>query len=141
MIYVASDHGGFALKKVILEYLEVKKICCKDLGTYSSKSVDYPDIAQKLCRKVLQTGGKGILICGAGIGMSIAANRFKGIRAAVCTNEYMARMAVRHNNANVLCLGGRVIGEDVAKEIIDVFLKEKFEGGRHRKRVLKLDKV
>jgi len=139
MIYIACDHGGFELKKKILKHLQAKKIACNDLGTYSSEPVDYPDFAQKLCRKVLQTRCKGILICGTGIGMSMAANRFKGIRAACCTNEYMARMAIRHNNANVLCLGGRVIGEDVAKEIIDVFLSAKFEGGRHIKRIVKFD--
>ena len=141
MIYIASDHGGFALKKVILNYLKKKKIRYEDLGTNSLESVDYPDIAQKLCKKVLESKSKGILICGAGIGMGIAANRFKGIRAAVCTNEYMARMAIRHNNANVLCLGARVLGDEIAKEIVDAFLSSKFEAGRHKRRVLKLDKI
>lgn len=143
MIYIASDHASFALKKVLLEYLKANNHVAEDLGTYSEEKVDYPVFAKKLCTTILasKTSGEdiGILLCGTGIGMSIMANRFTGIRAALCTNEYMAGMARRHNDANVLCLGARVIGDDVAKGIVSVFLRETFEKGRHEKRVSHFD--
>ncbi len=140
MIYIASDHAGLILKQTIIEHLKQNSIPCTDLGTYSPKRVDYTDYAQRVCKKVIVGEEKGILICGTGIGMSMVANRFKGIRAAVCTNEYMIKMAVRHNNANILCLGSRVIGDEIAKGIVSIFLSEKFEEGRHKKRVMKFDK-
>lgn len=132
MIYIASDHAAYDFKQNIVNFLNEKEIEFIDLGTNSKERVHYTYFAQNLCEKVLDNDKNiGILICGTGIGMSIMANRFKGIRAAVCTNEYMAKMTREHNNANVLCLGSRVIGDEVAKGVIEKFLESKFEGGRH----------
>ena len=136
IIVLASDHGGFELKESIKAHLTERGIRYIDLGTNSSTSVDYPDYAHKLCRS-LQSGEAdlGILCCGTGIGISMAANKVKGIRAALCTDAYMAKYTRLHNDANVLCLGGRVIGPGVAEEIVDIFLNTEFEGGRHQRRV------
>ncbi|MFW6324027.1 MAG: ribose 5-phosphate isomerase B [Desulfovibrionales bacterium] len=134
-LFFGSDHAGLPLKKPLIDHLLSRDHICHDLGTDSLQSCDYPVYAQAVCRKVLETGGMGILICGSGMGMSMAANRFAGIRAALCTNEFLARMARRHNHANVLCLGQRVIGIDLAKSIIDAFLDNSFEGGRHQHRI------
>lgn len=140
MLYIASDHVGVHLKEIILDLLESKSMQCRDLGTTNNTRVDYPVYARILCEKVKKIKkAKGILICGTGIGMSIMANKIKSIRAAVCTNEYMAQMAVRHNDANVLCLGARVIGEELAKSIVERFLDSSFEGDRHKVRVRQLD--
>lgn len=139
MIVIGSDHGGYELKTYIIKYFEENNIEYKDVGCYSEDSVDYPDIAEKLCKEI--TGGnaeRGILICGTGIGISIAANKIKGIRAAVCTDEYCARMCRRHNNANVLCLGGRVVGRELALSITETYLNGEFEGGRHQNRIDKI---
>lgn len=139
MIVIGSDHGGYELKKHIIKYLEDNNIQYNDIGCYSEESVDYPDIAQKLCAEITAGNAeRGILICGTGIGISIAANKIDGIRAAVCSDEYSARMCRRHNNANVLCMGGRVVGSELAISIADVYLNEKFEGGRHQKRIDKI---
>lgn len=139
MIVIGSDHGGYELKNYIIKYLEDNNIQYNDIGCYSEESVDYPDIAQKLCAEITAGNAeRGILICGTGIGISIAANKIDGIRAAVCSDEYSARMCRRHNNANVLCMGGRVVGSELAISITDVYLNEKFEGGRHQKRIDKI---
>lgn len=139
MIVIGSDHGGYELKNHIIKYLEDNNIQYNDIGCYSEESVDYPDIAQKLCAEITAGNAeRGILICGTGIGISIAANKIDGIRASVCSDEYSARMCRRHNNANVLCMGGRVVGSELALSITDVYLNEKFEGGRHQKRIDKI---
>lgn len=143
MIYIASDHTALDLKNTLVTYLKEAKYTLKDLGTHSNKRVHYTVLARKLCKYMLKSTSshlnRGILLCGTGIGMSIMANRFKGIRAAVCVNEYMAKMSVRHNNANILCLGSRIIGDELAKSITKEFLNEKFDGGRHEIRVQHYD--
>lgn len=140
-IVIGSDHGGFELKEKLINYYKGKNIQFLDEGTYSAESCDYPDIADKVAEVVLS--GKadlGILICGTGIGISIAANRHKGIRAAVLYDDFVAEMAHAHNNANVIVFGGRTMAfEDVVRRI-DIFLKTKYEGGRHQKRLDKMDK-
>jgi ribose 5-phosphate isomerase B len=139
-IYIASDHAGIELKKTLSDHLVLKDFDVEDLGPSSLESVDYPDFAMKLCTKVLEEENfVGILICGTGIGMSMTANRFNGIRAALCTNTTMARFSRIHNNSNVLCLGARIIGAEVAKDILDVYLSTGFEWGRHKKRIDKMD--
>lgn len=141
MLYIASDHVGTALKKAIFDFVRAKGIPCQDLGTSDDTRVDYPTYAKILCQKIKKNKrARGILVCGTGIGMSMMANKIKHIRAAVCTNEYMARMAVGHNDANVLCLGSRVIGKELAKSIVESFLASSFEGGRHLKRIKMFDK-
>ena len=141
MLIIGSDHGGYELKEQICDFLEGKNIKFNDLGTYSTDSVDYPDIAKQVCQDVVKSQGKGILICGTGIGMSMAANKVKGIRAALCANIYDSKMARKHNNANVLCLGGRVIGKELAFHIVEVFLNTQFESGRHKRRVNKIMEI
>ncbi len=136
---IASDHGGFELKRVLIEHLRASDYEVLDLGTEGPASVDYPDFAERLCKAILAgQAERGILICGTGIGMSITANKFKGIYAALCTNEFMARLSREHNDSNVLCLGGRVIGDEVAKGIVDVWLNTSFAGGRHSRRTGKI---
>jgi ribose 5-phosphate isomerase B len=135
MIYLGADHGGFALKEKIKGLLKQRKKDFHDMGTFSEESCDYPDIALMTAEKVAQTKSLGILCCGTGIGMSIAANKVKGIRAAVCWNEFTAEMARKHNNANILCLGSRVIDHDLALRLVDIFLNAEFEGARHERRV------
>lgn len=142
MIYVGSDHGGFELKEHVTEYLKEKGIEFEDCGTYSSDSCDYPDIAENVANKVVaDKGSYGILVCGTGIGISIAANKVKGIRAACCSDTFSARYTRKHNDANILCFGGRVIGPGMAEELIDAFLGSDFEGGRHAKRVAKITEI
>ena len=136
---IGADHGGFELKEELIKYLTEKGHEVTDCGTYDIKSVDYPDIAEKTAKEVLDGScEKAILLCGTGIGISIAANKVKGIRAALCANEYCAKMARNHNNANILCMGARVTGVELAKSILDTFLREEFEGGRHQVRVDKI---
>ena len=139
-IALAADHGGFEMKNQIAQYLKSKNFDVVDLGTNSSESVDYPDFAQKVVHKLsTKEADLGILVCGTGIGISIAANRHKGIRAALLYDDYVAKVAKEHNNANVLCFGGRTMkSEDVLKRI-DIFLAAKYEGGRHDRRLCKLD--
>ena len=141
MIAIGSDHGGFELKQDIIAHLKEKGLDVKDYGTYSKESCDYPDYAKAVARAILAgEAERGILICGTGIGISIAANRFKGIRAADCTDCYMARMTREHNDANVLALGERVVGKGLALMIVDTFLETPFsEGERHLNRIKKLD--
>lgn len=136
MIAIGSDHGGYLLKEEIKKHLEEKGYDFKDLGTDSTASCDYPVYAEKVCNAI-QSGEceKGILVCGTGIGMSMCANKCKGIRAAVCSDHFSAEFTRKHNNANVLCLGARVIGSGVAMQLVDIFLTTEFEGGRHEKRI------
>ncbi len=140
-LVIASDHGGLDLKRQLVAHLAARDdIELTDLGTDAPGSVDYPDYAHALAERV--AGGaadRGVLVCGTGIGMSIAANRHPGVRAALCTDPYMARMAREHNDAHVLCLGGRVIGPSLAEEIVDAFLAGEFGGGRHARRVDKIE--
>ncbi len=132
ILALACDHGGFTLKEEIKKHLDSIGVKYIDLGTDSEKSVNYPDYAAKLCREI-QSGNcyRGILCCGTGIGMSIAANKFDGIRAACATDCFSVRYTRLHNDANVLCLGGRVLGVGLALELVDIFLSTEFEGGRH----------
>lgn len=139
MIAIGCDHGGFELKQHIMNHLKEAGVQLKDFGCFDENSCDYPDIAKPLCEAV--TGGeceRGILICGTGIGMSIAANKIKGIRAALCTDVYSAKMTKQHNNSNVICLGGRVTGRELAFLICDTWLGEEFLGGRHQNRIDKI---
>lgn len=140
-IFIGSDHGGFEMKELILEFLKSKNYDISDEGCSNNESCDYTDFAKKVCAKVLQNEqSKGILICGTGIGISISANKIKGIRAALCTNEYMARMARIHNDAQILCFGGRVIGSELAKAIVEVFLNTNFSNEeRHKRRIEKIE--
>lgn len=136
MLAIGSDHGGYGLKQAIIAYLTENNIEYKDYGTYETNSCDYPDYAQKVANAV--AGGeceRGILICGTGIGMSIAANKVKGIRCALCADCYSAEMTRRHNNANILALGERTTGAGHALKITEIFLNTPFEGGRHERRV------
>lgn len=136
--FIANDHAAVATKKFVKEFLESKGFEVEDLGCEGER-VDYPDFAQILCKNVLSTeGSKGVLICGSGIGMSIAANRFSGIRAALCHDAYTAKAARGHNDANVLCMGERAIGFGVVESILEAWLVAEFEGGRHTVRVEKL---
>lgn len=138
-IAIAADHGGFELKDSMVEYIKSLGNEVVDLGTNSADSVDYPDYAKKVCEEIQKgTSDLGILICGTGIGMSLAANKFEGIRAACVSDVYSAKMSRNHNNANVLCIGARVIGDEVAKLIIKTFLENEFEAGRHQRRVDKI---
>ena len=140
-VILGSDHGGYKLKNEIIKHLKDTGYALTDLGCYSEEACDYPDIAQAVSKEVLSSGDRGILVCGTGIGMSIAANRFKGIRASHCTDTFTARMTKMHNNSNILCLGERTTGVGLALDIVDSWLKAIFEGGRHQKRIDKIDKV
>ncbi len=140
MIALGCDHGGLEIKNAIIEDLKSKGIEYIDLGTTTTDSVDYPIYAKAVCKEI--TEGRcelGILCCGTGIGMSIAANKVKGIRASVLSDEFSAEMTRRHNNANVLCLGGRVIDSEKAVKLANIFLNTPYEGGRHEKRVAMLE--
>lgn len=135
-IAIGSDHGGFKLKEKIIEYLRGENLEFKDFGTFDEESCNYPEIAKKISTEVANGSfDRGILICGTGIGVSIAANKVKGIRAALCSDTFSAKASRGHNNANILCLGQRVIGESLALDILDIWLKSEFEGGRHKIRV------
>lgn len=138
-IYIGADHGGFEVKQFLIAELSKLGFEVIDLGTHSSESCDYPLIASKLCAEILKKPAPGILICGTGIGMSIAANRNSGIRAALCWCELEARLARRHNNANVLCLGARMTGPELCLAISIAFLESQFEGGRHLRRLKEID--
>ena len=142
MLAIGSDHGGIHLKETIKEFLTAENIAFEDMGTYSEASVDYPDFAKKVAEAVVSGAcEKGILICGTGIGISIAANKFHGIRAALCGEYFSAKMSREHNDANVLCLGERVIGKGVAIEVVKVWLETPFAGGRHAGRVQKIHEL
>ena len=136
MIILACDHAGYELKEQIKEFFNKENITTIDVGTYSKDKVDYPDFAKAGNEKVLQNANNvGIYICGTGIGMSLAANKVKGIRAAAVSEHFSAKYTRLHNNSNILCLGGRVVGVGTALELVDLFVDTNFEGGRHQKRV------
>ena len=138
--FIGTDHAGFEVKAFVIEFLKNRGIEVEDLGTYSSESVDYPDYAHKVAKAVLENPGTmGILICGSGIGMSLAANKHKGIRAALCHDYYTAKMARLHNDANILCFGARIVGKGEIESILEAWLNTEFEGGRHLRRVKKID--
>lgn len=138
-IAIGSDHGGYNLKEQIKKHLEGKGIEYKDFGTYSLDSCDYPDYAFEVAGAVAQGKyDRGILICGTGIGISISANKVKGIRAALCTDTFSARMSREHNDSNILCMGERVIGPGLAVDIVEAWLKAEFAGGRHKARIDKI---
>ncbi len=139
MLAIGCDHGGYALKQEILKHLEEKGVEYLDCGCFSTDSVDYPDIAEAVCANINDgTCDKGVLLCGTGIGISMAANKIQGIRAALCHSEFDARMCREHNNANIMCLGGRTTGPNIALEMIDLFLYTHFGGERHQRRVDKI---
>jgi len=138
-ICIASDHAGFKLKENIKNFLVKKNISIFDLGPMNENSVDYPDFAKKVSNRVKSNRGDiGILICGSGIGMAISANKIKGIRASVCYNVKSTRLSRLHNNANIITLGARLTNKNVATKLVMIFLKTKFEGGRHLKRIKKI---
>ena len=140
-VLIASDHAGFKLKQILIEELQ-GEITFEDLGPFSENSVDYPDYAKKLSKKIdLKNDLVGVLICGSGIGMSMVANRFKNVRAALCMNNKMSILARQHNNANILVLGSRLISEQEAIKCLLVFLKTNYEGGRHQARLDKFNLV
>jgi len=137
-IVIGADHGGYELKEILSQYLQKSGYDVLDVGCHSTDSVDYPDFAEKAVAEIISGNcPRGVLICGTGIGMSIAANRHQQIRAANCHNVYTAEMSREHNNANVLCLGARVITQDKALEILQIWLKTEFAGGRHLTRISK----
>ena len=139
-IFIATDHAGIAIKDDVIEMLKKLEYDVVDLGPSSDERVDYADYAHKLCEKVLQEeGSDGVLICGTGIGMSLAANKHKGIRATLCHNGYTAKMAKEHNQANVLCFGQRVVGLGVIEEMLHFWKYTEFAGGRHTQRVGKIE--
>ncbi len=136
MLVLASDHAGYPLKEEIKAYLDEKGVKYIDCGANSTSSVDYAQFAQKACQKVVNgEADKAILCCGTGIGISMAANKVKGIRAACCSDYFSAKFTRLHNDANALCMGARVIGAGLACELVDVFINTEFEGGRHQRRV------
>jgi ribose 5-phosphate isomerase B len=139
-ILIGSDHAGFSLKTFLKEVMEQDGLQVVDVGCAADISCDYPDYARLLCERI-QSGeaDRGVLICGTGLGMSMAANRFRGIRAALCTSEYQARMSRAHNDANVLIIGGRVTGVEVALSILRSWLETSFEGGRHQRRIDRIE--
>ena len=135
-IAIGCDHGGFELKEAVRGYLEERQIPYEDFGAYNTDSVDYAPIAAKAARAVAAGQADfGVLVCSTGIGIPRAANKVKGIRAALCTNEFCAEMTRRHNNANILCMGGKVIDKETAVKLVDIFLHTEFEGGRHQRRI------
>ncbi|KRU24904.1 ribose 5-phosphate isomerase B [Clostridium botulinum] len=141
-IALGSDHAGLPLKNEIIKHLEGKRIEIKDFGTYTEESCDYPDYAQKVAEKVVaKEFDFGILVCGTGIGISIAANKVKGVRAALCSDTFSAHACREHNNANILALGQRVVGVGLALDIVDNFLNAEFQGGRHENRINKMMEI
>lgn len=141
-ISLASDHAALDMKNFVAEYLKEKKIEVKDHGPFTKDRVDYPDFAKKVANDVLnEKDTLGILICGTGVGISIAANKHNGIRAVVCSEPYSARLSKEHNNTNILCFGARVVGEELAKMIVDEWLKATYEGDRHQKRLDKITEI
>lgn len=142
MIAIGSDHGGYDLKCVLVDFLKENNYLFTDFGTNNPDSVDYPDYAYEVSKAVVSGKyEKGILICGTGIGISIAANKVKGIRAALCTNSFMAKLSRQHNDANVLVLGGRIVASNHAIDILETWLNTDFEGGRHLNRVNKITQI
>ena len=142
LIAIASDHGGFELKEKVKEHLRERNVKFVDLGTNSTESVDYP-VYGKACAEAVASGKaeRGIVICGTGIGISIAANKVKGIRCGLCTSVEMAKLTRQHNNANMLAMGGRILETETAFAIVDAFIDTQFEGGRHKRRTDMLDEM
>ena len=140
-LVLAADHGGYELKEIIKRFIQnLGGYELTDLGTNSAESVDYPAYGRRAAEMIVSKQvDRGLIFCGTGIGISIAANRFKGIRAANCTNEFMAEMSRRHNNANILALGGRIVEPELAKKIVKVWLTTPFDGGRHEKRIQQIE--
>ena len=139
-IIIGSDHAGFPMKEKIKGFLEERGVAVEDAGPVNNESVDYPDFGKKVAAKVSDgTFERGILICGTGLGMSIVANRFKKVRAALVNDLFSAIMSRRHNDANVLVLGGRLIGDDLALQLVETWLETPFDGGRHQQRIEKMD--
>ena len=141
-IALGADHGGWALKEAVKQHLDALGVAYQDFGTYSEESVDYPDMAVPPCEAVVKGEcEKALLFCGTGVGISIAANKVKGIRACCCSDTFSAKYTCMHNDANVLCMGGRVVGAGLACELVDVFLNTEFEGGRHARRIAKITEI
>ena len=141
-IVIAGDHTSLELKEILIQYISSNGYNISDLGTTTSESVDYPDYAKLVALHIQQNPQDfGILICGSGIGMSIAANRYHSVRAALCTNEYLARLSRQHNDSNVLILGSRVIGIELAKSIFDAWIRSLYEGDRHRRSIEKIENL
>ena len=140
-IFMGSDHGGFELKEIIKHYILGKGYTVEDLGCYSEESVDYPQFGRGVALAVVDNKAKGIIICGTGIGISMAANKVIGARAGLCHSVEYAKLTRQHNNANILAMGGRFVEPELAKKITDAFLNTEFEGGRHQKRVDDIDNV
>jgi len=138
-LIVGSDHAGVALKKELSEVARELGYEIEDVGSHSTESTDYPDYAHQVASAVSREEGLGLLVCGTGLGMSMAANRHRGVRAAACADVHSAAMSRRHNDANVLCIGSRIIGPGLAAEILKAFLSGSFEGGRHERRVNKIE--
>lgn len=142
MIALGSDHVGIELKRVIIKYFNEKNIEYKDFGALSEERTDYPIFAEKVAKSVVNGEcEKGIIFCGTGIGISIAANKVNGIRAVVCSDCYSAKLSKEHNNTNILALGSRVVGIELAKLIVDTWLETEFEGGRHQRRIEQISKI
>lgn len=142
MIALGCDHGGFGLKQSVMKYLDEKGLAYKDYGTYTEESCDYPEYGEAVARAIVNGEcERGIIICGTGIGISIAANKVPGIRAAVCHNAFTAQMCREHNNAQILSMGARVLDEATALEMVEIFLNTEFAGGRHAIRVEKLMEI
>ena len=138
-ISISSDHAGFELKESIKKFLIKKKFLVLDLGPIDDRSVDYPDYAKKLAKNIIsKKSDTGILVCGSGIGMAMSANRFKKIRAAVCYNAKSTKLSRSHNNANIIAIGSRLINKNLAFKLVMIFLKTKFDGGRHKRRINKI---
>jgi ribose 5-phosphate isomerase B len=138
-LFAGSDHAGLDLKRELVGVAEELGYEVVDLGTHTSDSTDYPDYAHQVSSAVARGEGLGLLVCGTGLGMSMAANRHRGVRAALCGDTFSASMARKHNDANVVCVGARVVGPGLAAEILKAFLRAEFEGGRHQRRVQKID--
>jgi ribose 5-phosphate isomerase B len=139
---IGCDHGGYDLKQVVVKRLQQLDHQVEDIGAFSGEAVDYPGYAVQVAQAVAEARvDRGILICGSGIGMCITANRIPGVRAALVSEPYAAKLSRRHNDSNILCLGGRLLGDQLALEIVDVWLREEFEGGRHERRVALIDRL
>ncbi len=141
-VAIGCDHGGFELKEAVRDCLQEKGIAYEDFGAYSTDSVDYAPIAAKVAHCVAEKQADfGVLVCSTGLGISMAANKVKGIRAAVCTNGFCAEMTRRHNNANILCMGGKVVDRETALKMLDIFLNTGFDGGRHQRRIDQISQI
>ena len=142
MVLIGSDHAGYEAKENLKKYFETTNVTFKDLGTYSKDSCDYPLIAKKVALEISENKAeKAVLICGSGVGMGIAANKIRGVRAVICSDETTARLSRKHNDANIICLGARIIDFEKIKKIVDIFLSTSFEGGRHQRRIDQISEI